>query len=82
MNVVLTDVLLDECDLAVGVPVAVDGEVADLVGAVALNLIIEDVQVVDAHWVILTVLLVYSLPDFVGARHLEGTAEFFEGPCA
>ena len=82
MNVVLPDVLLDERDLSVGVPVAVDGKVADLVSSITFNLIIEDVQVVNLHFMILAILLVHALPDLVGAGHLEGTAELLEGPGA
>ena len=82
MNVVLPNVLFDERDLSVGVPVAVDGKVADLVSSITFNLIIEDVQVVNLHFMILAILLVHALPDLVGAGHLEGTAELLEGPGA
>ena len=43
VNVVLADVLLDEGDVAVGCPVAVDGELADVVATVTFYLVIKDI---------------------------------------
>lgn len=82
MHIMLSDVLLDERNMPVGTPVSADSKVADLVSAIALHLVIEDIQVVDGHLMVLSVLLIDTLPDLVGAGHLEGTAVLFQGPGA
>lgn len=75
MNVMLADVLFDKSNLAVRVPVSTDGKVTNLISSITFNLIIEDVQVVNDHLMILIILLVDTLPDLVGAGHLEGATE-------
>jgi hypothetical protein len=76
----LTDVLFDKGNLSVRVPVSAYGEFANRIRSITFNLIIEHVQVINYHFMIFTVLLVYALPDFVGAGHLEGTTELLESP--
>jgi hypothetical protein len=78
----LADVLFDKSNLAVRVPVSADGKVTNRISSITFNLIIEDVQVVNDHLMILIVLLIDALPDLVGAGHLEGAAELLEGPCS
>lgn len=78
----LADVLFDKSNLSARVPISADGKVTNLISSITFNLIIEDVQVVNDHLMILVVLLVYALPDLVGAGHLEGAAELLKGPCS
>jgi hypothetical protein len=80
MYVVTAVVLLNKSDMAIGVPVTVDGECAVLVTAATLDTPVEDVQVIDGHGVLCAILVVLASPLLVGAGHEEGAAELFEGP--
>jgi len=82
MNIMLTDVLFDKSNLAARVPVSTDGKVTNIISSITFNLIIEDVQVINDHFMILIILFVYALPDFVGTGHLEGSTELLKGPCS
>lgn len=67
MNIMLADILFDKCNIPVGVPVSIDGKITNLISSMTFNLIIEDVQVVNGNLVILTILLIDTLPHLVGA---------------
>jgi hypothetical protein len=69
---VLTNVLLDEVDLAVRVKISVDFEFSDFVTTTTLNLIVPNIHVVKDHFDFIAVLHVDTSPSLVGTSHLEG----------
>jgi hypothetical protein len=71
VNVVLADVLLDESNVAIGIPVATNGEFTNIVATSTLYLPIEDIQVINCHLMIGSIVMILSLPHLVGARHME-----------
>lgn len=81
VNVVLTNVLLDEGNLTVGVPVSVDSEFTNIVTTLSLNLAIENIQIINGHLMFSSIIMVLTFPCSVCTGHAERTSELLKSPC-
>lgn len=82
VNIVLSNVLFDEANLAIWLEITVDSEISNLITAATFDFVVPKIDVIENHLSLDSILHIDTSPSLVSAGHFETVLHALKVPCA